>query len=52
MSSKMILITLQDIAAVEEAKKMLIQNENLDTLDPRFVHVVKMLPARENATRS
>lgn len=49
---QMILITPQDIAAVEDAKKMMCLNENIEAMDPRFVHVVRMQPARENATRS
>ena len=52
MALQMILITPQDIAAVEEAKKMMCLNESVDGVDPRFVHVVRMQPARENATRS
>ncbi len=50
--AQIILITPQDIAAVEEAKKMLAANENLESIDKRFVHVVRMQPAREDAARS
>lgn len=51
-SAQMILITPQDVAAVEEAKKMMAQNEGIESIDKRFVHVVQMRPARANASRS
>ena len=48
----MILISPQDVAAVEEAKNMLQRNENLEAIHKQFVHVVRLKPARDNADQS